>query len=150
MLKSPLEVKQKLPSVEELTEEELSKILTHSKSIENWLNAVGERAIKLAKAGTPIPRYKLVYGRSNRAWSSESEVIAKLEEYGTDLNRLYEKKFLSPTKAEKELTNAEWECVRDLVFKPTGKITLAPESDGRPTVDANKAAMDDWESEDLE
>jgi hypothetical protein len=150
MLKTPLEVKQKLPNVEELTEEELSKIMTHSKTIENWLNAVGERAIKLAKSGTEIPRWKLVYGRSNRAWSSESKVVAALEEYGTDLNRLYEKKFLSPSKAEKELTNAEWEHVKDFIFKPTGKITLAPETDGRPAVDANKAAADDWEGEDVE
>lgn len=148
MLKTPLEVKQKLPNVEELTEEELAKIMTHSKAIETWLNAVGERAIKLAKAGTAIPNWKLVYGRSNRAWSSESEVIQKLEEYGTDLDRLYEKKFLSPSKAEKELTNAEWETVKDLVFKPTGKITLAPESDGRMAVDHNKAAADDWANED--
>lgn len=149
MIKSPLEVKQKLPSVEELTEEELSRIMTHSKAIENWLSAVGERAIALARAGIEIPRYKLVYGRSIRAWSDEIDVLNVLEKYGTDTERMYEKKFLSPTKAEKELTKDEWEIVKEFVFKPTGKITLAPETDGRPAVDFNKAAAEDWNDEDL-
>lgn len=150
LVESPLTLKQTLPNVDELSEADLANILKHSKSIEQWLNSVVEKATALLRADKKVPGYKLVYGRSNRAWSHESEVLARLEEYGTDIERLYEKKFLSPTKAEKELTDAEWDIVRDLVYKPTGKITIAPETDGRPAVNPNEAAKDDWSSEDIE
>lgn len=150
LLESPLSVKQKLPSINELSEEELAQILKHSKAIEQWLNAAVEKATSLLRADVKVPGYKLVYGRSNRAWLREAEVEERLSDYGTNLDRMYEKKFLSPTKAEKELTDAEWELVKDLVYKPTGKVTIAPESDGRPAINPHEAAKDDWTKEEVE
>jgi hypothetical protein len=34
--------------------------------------------------------------------------------------------------------------IKDQVFKPTGKVTLAPETDGRKAVDPNVEAKDEW------
>lgn len=150
LVDSPLTFKQKLTPTNALTNEELAQILKHSKAIEQWLKAAVERATMLLRAEEDVPGYKLVYGRSNRAWLHESEVYSRLEEYGTDLERLYEKKFLSPTKAEKELTDAEWELVKDLVYKPSGRVTVAPESDARPAVNRNDAAINDWSEEDID
>jgi hypothetical protein len=147
LVKTPLQFKQKLPIVEEMTKEDLANVLKHSKALENWLNAVAEKAINMAKADDAIPGYKLVYGRSNRAWKDQEQVESILLENLQDPERIYEKKFLSPTKAEKELSDWEWELVKDLVYKPTGKITLAPESDKRPSVDPHMAAADDWSQE---
>lgn len=149
LVEPPIVFKKRLPKIEELTEQDLANIMKHAKSIEQWINAVVERALELLKNDHEVPGYKLVYGRSNRAWSCESDVFKILKEYGTDEDRLYTKKFLSPAQAEKELTDDEWKLVSSLVFKPTGKLTIAPEHDGRPKIDPHSAAIEAWTNEDI-
>lgn len=46
----------------------------------------------------------------------------------------YTKKLLSPSQAEKALGKSRKGEIADLITKPTGKPTLAPESDKRPAI----------------
>jgi len=127
-----------------LTSEQISQILKHSKAIEQWLKGVTEFAVEEMRRGKEIPTYKLVYGRSIRAWESQSEAEELLLNKGIDTEELYTKKFKSPTQMEKILDPKIWDDVKELVFKPTGKITLAPETDGRSSVSPDYEAAKEW------
>lgn len=141
---SPNDFKNSLADKNTFSLDQLSNILKHTKAIEQWLKNITEYAIEQLKKDKSIKGYKLVYGRSNRAWEDQDKAIHALLEYGTDEARIYNKKFLSPAQAERELTEKEFELIQDMIFKPTGNITLAPEKDGRPAVNKNQEAVDDW------
>ncbi len=141
---SPKEFKSALLVNSVIDLDQVSNVLKHTKALEKWLKSVTTFAIEQMKKENKIKGYKLVYGRSNRAWESEGKAVNVLTEYGTDKDRMYKKKFLSPAQAENELTDAEFALVEDIIFKPTGNITLAPESDGRPSVDKKQEAVDEW------
>lgn len=144
---SPNEFKNSLADKHTFSLDQLSNILKHTKAIEQWLKNVTEYAIEQLKKDKKISGYKLVYGRSNRAWEDMDLAIHILLKYGTDEERMYKKKFLSPAQAEHELTDDEFELIKDIIFKPTGSITLAPESDGRNAVNKQQEARDDWSEE---
>lgn len=139
----------KLPKSNELSVEEMSLVLKHSKAILQWIDSIECAATSMIRNGTEFPNYKLVYGRSNRAWSNSKEFFERLVNYGTDEDRLYTKKLISPSQAEKELTKNELELVKDLIIKPVGKISLAHISDVRPSIDFQKEVIDEWANEDI-
>jgi hypothetical protein len=127
-----------------LSLDQLAKILKHSKAIEQWLKGVTEFAIEEMRRGKEIPTYKLVYGRSIRAWENQVAAEELILDKGIEIEELYTKKFKSPTQMEKTLEPKIWEEVKELVFKPTGKITLAPETDGRSSVSPDYEAAKEW------
>ena len=133
----------------ELSMDEISSILKHAKAIEQWVKNIAEFAVEQMKAEKPIPGYKLVYGRSNRAWDDSDEVFKKLMEYGTDEERIMKSKMLTVAQMEKELTDDEWELVKELVIKPRGNVTLALETDKRMAINNTAEAVDEWGNEDL-
>ena len=96
------------------------------------------------RRGKEIPTYKLVYGRSIRAWENQVAAEELILDKGIEIEELYTKKFKSPTQMEKTLEPKIWEEVKELVFKPTGKITLAPETDGRSSVSPDYEAAKEW------
>lgn len=142
-------VTNKLPKTDELSLEEMSLVLKHSKAILQWIDSIETAATIMLRNGVEFPNYKLVYGRSNRAWSNSKEVYERLISYGTDEDRLYTKKFISPSQAEKELTKQELDLVKDLIFKPEGKVSLAHISDTRPSIDFQKETIQEWANEDI-
>lgn len=110
----------------------LKVIMDNKKLIEGYLAAVDKHAMELAEQNK-LPGYKLVEGRSQRRWKDESIAVKVLSEQ-YDESDLYERKFLSPAKAEKLLGKKGKEQLSDLVEKPRGKATLAPESDKRAPI----------------
>ena len=102
-------------------------ILDNKKLIESFLNAVENKTFERLLKGEKIPGYKIVEGRSNRKWIDDAE--AKLIEKLGD--EAFEKSLIGITAAEKKLNKKE---VNDLTYKPSGKLTMAPESDKRPAV----------------
>ncbi len=145
---SPEEFKKTRPEPKELSETDLVNIMKHTKSIEYWLKSITAYCLEQLQQGKKVQGYKLVYGRSNRAFKDQKEVEKILKEYGTEEERVYNTKFLTVAQLEKELTNEEWELIKDLIFKPQGKISLAKESDARPKVDTQSEAIDEWSKED--
>lgn len=138
------EPKLDLVPVRNLTADDLSNIIRHTKQIEQWLKSITEYAIEQLKQSKHVRGYKLVYGRSNRAWRDTTEAEKILLDYGIDEDRLFNRKFLSPTQMEKELTEEQYELVKPIVFKPTGKMTIAKEGDVRKAIDIQQEAKDEW------
>lgn len=127
---------------EEVTDERVKLILDNKKLIESFLNAVESRAFDRLISGEKIPGYKLVEGKSNRKWidGAEQTLIEKLGD------EAFEKSLIGITAAEKKLNKKE---VNELTYKPKGKLTLAPESDKRPSVTSVSEDFENLNSEEL-
>lgn len=117
-------------SPENLTPEQLTKVLTHASIIESWLKAVRAHAHAQAEKGVTIPGMKLVKARANRKWKDESQVISDLGMILDD-DSLYTKKLISPAQAEKILGKGS---VNELTEVPDKGTQLVSENDKRPAV----------------
>ncbi len=127
--------------VNKLSDEELSKVLIHSKLITSWLSAVEDYVKDRLENGQEFKGYKLVEGRSSRAWRSEKEAISTLSELYPP-EELFEQSFLSVAKAEKLLGKKNMGIIDDYVVKNSGKPTLVPESDGRRSISGSASDFD--------
>jgi hypothetical protein len=123
-----------------LPDERLKQALDVKKLVMSWFDAVEQHAFEKLEKGEPFPGYKLVEGRSLRQWADESEAEQKLLTLLD--NAAYEKSLLSVAKAEKVLGKKRVGEIADLITKPKGKPTLAPESDKRPPIGAT---VDDFD-----
>jgi hypothetical protein len=128
------------PNADTLSDAQLRKALESKKLIVSWLDAVESLVNERLQKGGEFPGFKLVAGRSLRKWEDESDAIIKLDLLlGDDA---YEKKLLTPAKAEKVLGKVKAKEIQDLIIKPEGKPTLAPESDKRPSINIS---VDDFD-----
>lgn len=123
-----------------LSDAELKRVLDAKATIASWLNAVENVVYDRLSNGDDFKGYKLVAGRSLRTWSDEAEASEMLElVLGDDA---YTKKLLSPAQAEKALGKELAKSIQDMISKPDGKPTLAPESDKRPSL---QISVDDFD-----
>ncbi|MGL5513770.1 MAG: DUF2800 domain-containing protein, partial [Sporomusa sp.] len=134
-----------------LTIDEISTILFIVDQLQAWAKDVKVYAHGQALAGTAIPQWKLVEGKSNRlitdADKAKKALLAakfKLEEIVAPQELLgisaLEKKFGKKTIAA---------TLKDLITKPPGKPALVPETDPRPTLNSIENDFADIEMEDL-
>jgi hypothetical protein len=112
---------------------DVAHVLKNKSLIEGWLKAVEAYAHETIMSGGTVPGYKLVAGRSLRSWSNEKLVVERLaDQLGDDL---YTKKVITVAQAEKVIGKKAFaELSDELVVKPEGKPTLAPDSDRRPAL----------------
>lgn len=125
-----------LPAPKDMDEQTLNRILTHSKDVKEWLDSVAAYAQHRLENGHYVKGYKLVRGRSNRKVESEVELHMA---YGDDI---YTKKL----KTLAELKKIAGKDLDQFLYKPEGKLTMAPEHDKRPEVEVNSAINDFNES----
>jgi len=119
-----------LPSVEELTPEETSKVLSVLPLIEPWIKAVKAHALDNMQRGKKYPGFKLVRGRASRKWIDEAEAIAQLE--GVLGDGIYApQKLKSVAQMEKALKKIKHEGAWGDLFEVTRGVALASESDRR-------------------
>ena len=114
----------------ELSPDEIAKLLGVVDEIKRWATQVNEYALEQALTGTKYPGFKLVEGISRRKITDEKAALDSLTVAGFlpyqtmklkglgDLEELVGKKRLS-------------ELIGDYIVKPEGKPTLVPESDKR-------------------
>lgn len=116
-----------------LSDEEVSKVLAQIDVIKNWISAVEDYALQAALDGKKFLGFKLVEGRSIRKYADEKKVADRLIENGYKESLIYEPaKLKTITALEKLVTKKAFiALLGDLVIKPQGKPTLAPESDKR-------------------
>lgn len=129
-----------LPDTQALDDERLGLVLTHKAMILDWLKAVEDHVTEQLLSGNAVPGWKLVEGRSLRQWSNEPDAEAMLESLIGD--KAWERKLLSPAKAEKAVGKAKAQ-LQDLIVKPAGKPTLAPEADKRQAIQPTGGDFDD-------
>ncbi len=120
-----------LPDTQALDDHQLGQVLTHKAMILDWLSSVEGHVTEQLLTGKTVPGWKLVEGRSLRKWSNEQVAGTMLESLIGD--KAWERELLSPAKAEKAVGKAKAQ-LQDLIIKPVGKPTLAPESDKRQAI----------------
>lgn len=129
-----------MPNADTLTDAQLRKALESKKLIVSWLDAVERLVKERLEAGGKFDGFKLVAGRSLRKWGDESEA----EQVLADLLKedAYERKLISPAKAEKALGKTKAKQIQDLIVKPEGAPTLALENDKRQSL---SISVDDFD-----
>ncbi|MFV0382345.1 MAG: DUF2800 domain-containing protein [Breznakia sp.] len=126
-----------------LTIEDVQEVLTKVDELKKWAESVKEFALDQILEGKDIPGYKAVEGRSLRKYVDEEKISEALKNNGYDEAVIYEKKLLGITAMTKLLGKKDFsDLIGDLVEKPQGKPTIAPEGDKRPSLTVNDAQED--------
>lgn len=132
-----------LPKMETLSIDDIVEILPVADDIAKWFGDVKELALKLLLSGEKIPGYKVVEGKSNRTISDVDKAAHLLKNAGYNESILYVRKFETLTNLEKLVGKAKLaSLIGDLIIKPEGKPTLAPDSDKRPAMQVVTASDD--------
>ena len=141
----------KQPNPDDLTAEEIGKLLAHKKDVEKWFEALKAHAYNVIESGGEIPGWKLVKGNKAKSWTVDEEALLeafkgqralKQDEYAP-------RKLLSPAQAVKVLP--EKSKLRDLIDEKEGKPVLAEASSKKPALVFSSIVdeFDDAEGEDL-
>ena len=117
-----------------LTPIEIGNILKNLAGLNKFSDQLFAVSNDSMQKGVAIPGFKLVEGKSNRAWSDKEEAEAALKKTKLKVAQIYSKKVISPTQAEK-LLGKDHRILTELVTKPQGKPTVVPESDKRPALE---------------
>jgi hypothetical protein len=123
------------PSVTDMEPQQIADVMAKADVVEGWVKRVKERGHALALEGRPPPGFKLVHSTSHRKFKEEvsAEFLHDMTGIATD-ELMTEPKLRSPAQVEKLLGAKRKKEIEGLVFKPKGKIILAPESDPREPV----------------
>lgn len=138
------------PDLELLSVEEAARILESAADMKAWLSDLENLITATLLSGEAVTGWKLVEGRSNRKFVDDLKVAETLKAAGYPETIIYKpKELITLTQMEKDLgKKTVAELLRDLIVKPQGKPTLAPESDKRPAIKPEGqilAAFDDSE-----
>lgn len=134
------------PAVETLSLERIATLLPNAEMVINWFKDLQTHALKMSvEQGVQVPGFKLVEGRSNRKYSDQDAVAAKLKAGGIPEEIMYERSLLGITAMESAIGKKKFtELLGDLVVKPQGKPTLVPEGDKRPALTLSASAAEDF------
>lgn len=115
-----------------LSDAEIGDLLVRAEGLVQWYKDLCDYATQNILNGKEIPGWKVVAGKSNRAFKDVEEAFSKVIEAGYDEALLYERKPITLTGVESLLGKAKFETLlKDCVHKPLGKPTLVPLSDKR-------------------
>lgn len=115
-----------------LTNAELAAILPRVKQLKAWASDVEDFAKAELEAGRPVPGYKLVEGRGSRQWVDPEKAEAALKrKVGAD--KAVKREVISVAQAEKLLGKGD-RLLTKYAERLSGKPTLAPVSDERPSI----------------
>lgn len=133
------EPKNRAEQGEVLTDAEIGDILSRAVSLENWVRGLEEYAQEKLLKGGDIPGWKLVEGRSNRIITDTDKAFELLHGSGYSDEMLYKREPLNLTALEKLCGKKQLtELIGEYIKKPSGKPTLAPESDKRKAFSKKK------------
>lgn len=146
MCKARAEANLEVAGSEVLSIEEAAEALNKAGDLRAWLSDLESLVFDKLAGGQEVPGWKIVAGRSNRAYTNEPEIAKTLAENGyTDI---YDKKLKGITAMERMLGKPRFqELLGDYVIKPEGKPTLAPESDRRPAIMTLESVQNAFEGE---
>lgn len=129
-----------------LSNEEMGEILNRAGDVVKWVKDIENYCQQAILRGEYVPGWKVVEGRSVRAFSDTEKAMEVLKEKGVAEELMYERKVLTLTQLEGVVGKKDFnEYVGDFIIKPKGKPTLVPESDKRaPYVNDVINASDDF------
>lgn len=132
----------KLPEPKLLTNEEVGAIIARAQFLAKWVKKLESFALSELVKGNAVPGWKIVEGRSNRAFADQDGALENLIKSGYDESVLYNKVPLSLSGLESLLTKEEYNTLlAPYVTKPHGAPTLAVESDKRPAFSSAEASF---------
>ncbi len=131
--KLPTEARAALGVPNMLTDEQIAELLEKGADLVKWYNDLQEYALNAILDGKTIPGYKVVAGRSNRAFRDEKAAFEILRNNGyTDETLLEAPKPKTLSALEKAIGKKAFaELLSGEVIKPQGKPTLVTENDKR-------------------
>lgn len=121
--------------------EQVAAALCLIPQLKQQINAIETEAYNLLKAGHGVTGYKLVAAKKNRTWI-DPEAARKHFRHNQNLFKpMYLKEtLLSPAQVENAIKAEKAGVdISDLVHKPEGAPTLAPEADKRPALTVDRA-----------
>ena len=129
-----------------LSNEEMGDILNRARDVVKWVKDIENYCQQAILRGEYVPGWKVVEGRSIRAFSDTEKAMEVLKEKGVAEELMFERKMLTLTQLEGVVGKKDFnEYVGDFIIKPKGKPTLVPESDKRaPYVNDVINASDDF------
>lgn len=138
------------PDVLLLTPEEAGKILEKADDIKAWLADLENLVFGTLLEGNPVKGWKLVEGRSNRRFADVTKVAEALKAAGYKEAVIYKpKELITLTQMEKDFgKKTVSEILGELIVKPAGKPTLAPESDKKPAYIPSEEILKAFDEED--
>ncbi|MGM1047629.1 MAG: DUF2800 domain-containing protein [Bacillota bacterium] len=121
-----------------LSMDEIGSVLFVAEQLKVWAKDVEEYAFEQAKAGSRIPSWKLVEGRSNRTITDKAAARKALETAELEVVKyLKPQELLGIGDLEKKIGKKELASLLDgLIVKPPGKPVLVPETDKRPELNS--------------
>ena len=135
-----------VPVPSSLSPERIAVLLPKADMVIDWFNDLKAHALEQAtKHGKIVPGFKLVEGRSNRKYSSQDDVAAKLQASGIPESIMFERSLLGITAMEQAIGKKKFtELLGNLIVKPVGKPTLVPVEDKRPALPSAATAAEDF------
>lgn len=116
-----------------MTGPDYASLLPRLAAIKAWAGQVEEAARQRMLSGEDIPGYKLVEGRSVRAFRDQDAAFDAIIAAGYDRDLLYERKPLTLSAVEKLVGKTRFtELAGRFVIKPPGAPTVVPVTDQRP------------------
>lgn len=134
-----------------MTPEMLSRIMTVAPKFIDWFKDVTKYVTAtMINDGTKIPGYKVVEGRSNRIITNPDAIAELLKTKGfAETDYLKPRELEGITTLEKNVGKKLFnELAKDYIIKPTGKPTVALESDNRVAIDVSTLKLVGQEFED--
>ncbi len=140
-----MEFAEEPPAVADMEPEQIASVMAKADVVEGWIKRVKQRGHDLALEGRNPPGWKLVHSTSHRKFKDDvtPDYLAATLDLDADA-LMTEPKMRSPAQVEGLLGKKRKGEIADLVFKPRGKVILAPESDPRESV--KPSAEDEFES----
>ena len=124
-----------------LSDSEVADLLVRGADLVAWYNDLQDYALSAILDGKTIPGFKVVEGRSNRAFKDADAAMELIKAAGYEEAVLYERKAKTLSQLETMIGKKQFaEIVGSEIVKPQGKPTLVPESDKREPF--NPAAAD--------
>lgn len=115
-----------------LSDEEIGDLLTRAAELTAWYSDLQDYARDAILAGCIIPGWKVVEGKSNRAFTDADKALEIMRAQGFDDAILFERKPLTLAQLEKLVGKKKFaEIMGDLITRPRGKPTLADAKDER-------------------
>lgn len=115
-----------------LSDEEIGDLLVRGAGLVEWYKGLESYALQAILEGRVIPGFKVVPGRSTRAFRDADAAIQRILDAGYDKAIVYDYKAKSLSELEKVVGKKRFaELMGELIYKPYGKPTLTEESDPR-------------------
>lgn len=139
-------VDQKANVVQNMSPEQIGNILEIAPLFIEWFKDVQSFALGQLMQGVKIPGYKLVEGRSIRIMTDEKKVKDILLSVGLTEDDIMEPRKMKGISKLEALVGKKLfaELCKDYLIKPPGKLTMAEESDRRPSVDTLAIAQSEF------